>query len=103
LQGVYGTCPRALCDRQRLLPVGVNDKLRTSRLKVYCARCEETYLPKYKNLNIDGAFYGASIPHIFMATYPEAILLPPKIYYYEPKIFGFKLFGKRGSKYSKAV
>jgi len=34
-----------------------------------------------------------------MATYPEAILLPPKIYFYEPKIFGFKIFGKRGSKY----
>ena len=28
-----------------------------------------------------------------------AVILPPKIYYYEPKIFGFKLSGKRGSKY----
>ena len=28
-----------------------------------------------------------------------AVILPPKIYYYEPKIFGFKLHGKRGSKY----
>lgn len=27
-----------------------------------------------------------------------AIILPPKIYFYEPKIFGFKLAGKRGSK-----
>lgn len=28
-----------------------------------------------------------------------AIILPPKIHYYEPKIFGFKIAGKRGSKY----
>jgi hypothetical protein len=34
-----------------------------------------------------------------MQHYPLAIILPPKIYYYEPKIFGFKIAGKRGSKY----
>ena len=28
-----------------------------------------------------------------------AVILPPKIYYYEPKIYGFKIAGKRGSKY----
>ena len=27
------------------------------------------------------------------------VILPPKIYNYEPKIFGFKIAGKRGSKY----
>ena len=27
------------------------------------------------------------------------MILPPKIYHYEPKIFGFKVVGKRGSKY----
>jgi hypothetical protein len=31
--------------------------------------------------------------------YPEAVILPPKVYLYEPKIFGFKVAGKRGSKY----
>ena len=29
----------------------------------------------------------------------QAIILPPKIYHYEPKIYGFKIAGKRGSKY----
>jgi len=33
-----------------------------------------------------------------MMHYPLTIILPPKIYYYEPKIFGFKIKGKRGSK-----
>ena len=77
----------------------MSDKLRTSRLKVYCPRCEEVYLPKYKQVNIDGAHFGASLAHIFMKQYETVISLPPKIYFYEPKIYGFNLFGKRGSKY----
>jgi hypothetical protein len=27
------------------------------------------------------------------------VILPPKIYHYEPQISGFKIMGKRGSKY----
>lgn len=99
LNGVYGTCPRALCDRQKVLPVGLSDSLRTSRFKTFCPRCEEVYLPKVRQINIDGAYFGTSFPHMFMQHYPLAIILPPKIYYYEPKIFGFKIAGKRGSKY----
>ena len=44
--GVYGTCPRALCDRQKVLPVGLSDALKISRFKNYCPRCEEVYVPK---------------------------------------------------------
>jgi casein kinase II subunit beta len=77
----------------------MSDKVRTSRLKVYCPRCEETYLPKYKHVNIDGAYFGTSLAQIFIKTYLNAIILPPKVYLYEPKIFGFRLFGKLGSKY----
>lgn len=91
LQGVFGYCPRALCDRQKVLPVGLSDNLRTSRFKVFCPRCEEVYLPKFRSINIDGAYFGSSLPHIFLQHYPEAIILPPKIYYYEPKIYGFKI------------
>lgn len=95
---MYGTCPRALCDRQKVLPVGLSDALRTSRFKTFCPRCEEVYLPKVRQINIDGAYFGTSFPHVFMQHFPMAIILPPKIYFYEPKIFGFKLAGKRGSK-----
>ena len=31
-------------------------------------------------------------------TYDAKVVLPPKIYFYEPKIFGFNIAGKRGSK-----
>jgi hypothetical protein len=82
-----------------VLPVGLSDALRTSRFKTYCPRCDEVYLPKARQVNIDGAYFGTSFPHVFMQHYPLAIILPPKIYYYEPKIFGFKIAGKRGSKY----
>lgn len=30
-----------------------------------------------------------------------AVILPPKIYFYEPKIYGFKIAGKRGSAFFK--
>lgn len=71
--------------------------MKVSRFKTYCPRCEEVYLPKAKQVGIDGAYFGSSFPHTFMLHYPLAIILPPKIYYYEPKIFGFKIAGKRGS------
>lgn len=98
LSGVYGTCPRALCDKQKVLPVGLSDTLKTSRFKVFCPRCEEVYLPKLRSVNIDGAYFGTSLPHVFLKHYPSAIIIPPKVYLYEPKIFGFKVHGKRGSK-----
>lgn len=103
LSGMYGYCPRALCDKQKSLPVGLSDTLKTSRFKVYCPRCEEVYLPKSKNVNIDGVYFGTSFPHLFLQHYPEAIILPPKVNLYEPKIFGFNIYGKRGSKYHEPI
>ena len=69
LSGLYGTCPRALCDRQKVLPVGLADNLKVSRFKVYCARCEEVYIPRIRSVNIDGAFFGSSFPHHFLKHY----------------------------------
>jgi casein kinase II subunit beta len=34
LNGVYGHCPRILCDKQILLPVGLSEDLKYSRVKV---------------------------------------------------------------------
>jgi len=107
LNGVYGTCPRLHCDRQKMLPLGMTDKQRTSRVKVYCPRCEESYMPNRNlasrsgNINLDGSFFGSDLPHVFLKHYPTAVVVPPKVYHYQPKIFGFQVFGKRGSKYFK--
>jgi len=77
----------------------MSDALKTSRFKNFCPRCEEVYVPKARQVNVDGAAFGTSFPHAFLKHYPMAVILPPKIYYYEPKIYGFKIAGKRGSKY----
>jgi len=74
---------------------------RTARLKTFCPRCEEVYIPKVRNINVDGACFGTSFPHTFLLNYPNAVILPPKVYLHEPKIFGFKIYGKRGSKFFK--
>ena len=66
LHGAFGTCPRVLCERQHVLPIGVSEELSTSRVKVYCPRCVDVYLPRQKQLDIDGAYFGASFPHVFL-------------------------------------
>ena len=80
------------------MPVGLSDELRTSRVKVFCPKCEEVYIPKFKSINVDGAYFGTSLPHIFLKTFKEAVVLPPRIFHYEPKIQGFRLFKKTGSR-----
>ena len=38
-----------------------------------------------------------------MKSFPNLVILPPKVYLYEPKIAGFKIYGKRGSKYQQPL
>ena len=44
--GSFGYCPRVLCERQNVLPIGVSEELSTSRVKVYCPRCQDVYIPR---------------------------------------------------------
>lgn len=102
LNGIFGACPRVLCDRQLVVPIAMSEDLSISRVKIYCPRCEEVYVPRIKFVDIDGAYFGCSFPHIFFQTFPE--LLPTaKQNKYVPKIYGFKLYEKCGSKYEKKV
>lgn len=66
MMGSFGYCPRVLCERQSVLPIGVSEELSTSRVKVYCPRCQDVYIPRQKQLDIDGAYFGTSFPHIFL-------------------------------------
>ena len=103
LKGGYGHCPRALCDNMSVLPIGMNDQLRKSRVKVFCHKCEEVYIPnnlsQSRSVALDGAYFGTSIAHVFLQMYSKSVTLPPCVYFYEPKLFGFKVAGKRGSMY----
>jgi casein kinase II subunit beta len=35
LNGIYGHCPRILCDKQVLIPVGLSEDMKYSRVKVF--------------------------------------------------------------------
>ena len=98
LKNVFGACPRILCDRQLVLPIGMSEELSISRVKVFCPKCKEVYIPRMRFVDVDGAYFGSSFPHIFLQTFPE---LNPKekAIQYVPKIYGFKKKKKKGSKY----
>ena len=100
---MFGICPRLLCDKQEVVPIGLDEELSISRVKVYCPKCEDVYLPRMKFVDIDGAYFGKSFPIIFFQTFPELVPDEAKKLYI-PKIFGFKIFGMTGSKYeNKAI
>ena len=41
INGIYGYCPRILCNKQCLLPVGLSEDMRYSQVKVFCPLCQE--------------------------------------------------------------
>lgn len=95
-RAVFGTCPRVLCNRQTLLPIGTNDELRVSRVKTFCPRCCQLYVTKQRYSDIDGAYFGTSFPHIFLQHFPN--LVPDvKPESFIPRIFGFKVRMKNPS------
>lgn len=96
LAGSFGSCPRVYCERQPVLPVGMSEDLRTSRVKVYCPRCQDVFIPKHKHSDVDGAYFGCSFPHMLLITYPELIPTPSTSTYI-PRIYGFKIHKRKGS------
>ncbi|MCQ2818825.1 MAG: hypothetical protein MJ252_16285 [archaeon] len=98
INDVFGSCPRILCNRQLVLPIGMSEELSISRVKVYCPKCHDVYMPRTKFVDIDGAYFGCSFPHIFLQAHPELNPTTEAVAYV-PKIYGFKIFGKKGSKY----
>lgn len=89
--GVFGKCPRVICESQHLLPMGQHDVSDTSNVKLYCAKCEDIYNPKSSRHNsIDGAFFGTSFQNILFQIYPA--MMPQKTQRrYEPRIYGFRV------------
>mmetsp|Transcript_133155 Transcript_133155/g.385218 ORF Transcript_133155/g.385218 Transcript_133155/m.385218 type:complete len:248 (-) Transcript_133155:186-929(-) len=90
VKGTFGKCPRALCDNQHVLPIGLSEELETAMMKVFCPRCEQVYAPKSRYKDLDGAFFGTSFPQMFLMAYPSLLPLdPPRPFV--PRVFGFKL------------
>ncbi|KFM26370.1 Casein kinase II subunit beta [Auxenochlorella protothecoides] len=89
--GEFGRCPRVLCHGQPCLPVGVSDLPRQATVKLFCPRCEEAYYPRSRlHGNLDGAYFGTTMAHLLLLTYPA--LRPTKsTEAFVPRIFGFKI------------
>ena len=110
INGIFGYCPRMLCNKQVMLPVGLSEDMRYSQVKVFCPLCQEVYKPRdifygYSDKKIikfdlpDGVFFGTSFPQSFLMHFPD---LDPRInntLKYIPKLYGFRIFGKYRSKY----
>ena len=84
----------------------MSEEIRTSRVKIFCPRCEEVYMPKKKCHDVDGAYFGCSFAHILLMVpmilsqvYPDLGPRPLESQFI-PKVYGFKIYGKKGSKYS---
>lgn len=66
LIGKFGHCPRVMCEKQNVLPIGLSESLKTSRIKVYCPRCKEAYAPRRSQADFDGAYVGRSFPQLLL-------------------------------------
>ena len=55
LTGAFGVCPRVLCGGQYVLPIGMSENLQHSRVKVFCPKCEDVYIPKKKCSDVEVA------------------------------------------------
>mmetsp|Transcript_13723 Transcript_13723/g.12164 ORF Transcript_13723/g.12164 Transcript_13723/m.12164 type:complete len:103 (+) Transcript_13723:425-733(+) len=51
-------------------------------------------------ISIDGAYFGSGFPFALMQEYPD-LRNTEESERFVPKLFGFKIFGHRGSKYFK--
>ena len=111
LDGAFGFCPRMLCNKQVMLPVGLSEDMRYSQVKAFCPSCQEVYKPREHLYGYDGTkrickfdlpdgiYFGTSFPQAFLINFPD---LDPKVISskrYIPKLYGFRIFGKYGSKY----
>ena len=88
----FPTCPRKMCKNITCLPYGVSNDLNEYSVKLFCPCCREVYnLPKDSEMNkVDGAFFGPSWVHPFIAKFPELFKDFNKEIYI-PTIYGFRI------------
>lgn len=109
LSGKFGTCPRVMCEKQNVIPIGISEDSKIARVKIYCPRCKDIYVPKKKFADVDGAFFGTSFPHLLLMvtrkttqTYDDIGPIFPKEEF-TPTVFGFKIEEKDHNKKDNVV
>lgn len=91
-RNVFGPCPRHLCRGFHLVPIGRVDVLGVETVRLYCANCNDIYLPNSsKYLNLDGAFFGSSFAGLFVRLFPEVGRQCTRGEPFDLKLFGFRL------------
>eukprot|EP00347_Sterkiella_histriomuscorum_P009401 403341355 len=105
--GVFGKCPRVQCGMQAVLPIGMSDELSISKVKIYCPKCEDVFVPKGQRSShstnskgcqifLDGAYFGTSFPSVYLMNYQRDVPdYGPQTFI--PTIYGFKVNGMPGS------
>ncbi len=89
-KGIFGTCPRVLCEHQPLLPFGQSEQPRVSPLRFYCPRCQDVFLAqKARHEGIDGAYFGPNFAHMFVVNYPLLFIKPKQPFV--GTVCGFKI------------
>ncbi|KAG1689578.1 putative casein kinase II subunit beta-4 [Phytophthora capsici] len=87
----FGRCHRVYCQGQPVLPVGQSDVPRHTTVNVFCPKCRDIFFPKSQRAGqIDGAYFGATFPHMFLMTHPQLVVQPPT-QTYVPRVFGYKV------------
>ncbi|GMF19681.1 unnamed protein product [Phytophthora fragariaefolia] len=87
----FGRCHRVYCQGQPVLPVGQSDVPRHTTVNVYCPKCRDIFFPKSQRAGqIDGAYFGATFPHMFLMTHSH-LVVPPPTQTYVPRVFGYKV------------
>lgn len=75
LAGKFGNCPRVLCEKQNVIPIGISEDSKIARVKIYCPRCKDIYTPKKKPADVDGSYFGTSFPHLLLMV--QTLLFRP--------------------------
>ena len=59
----------------------MSNELNSNKVKIYCPRCEDIYVPKGQRsvmatggrgckINLDGAYFGTNFPYLFLMNFP---------------------------------
>ncbi|KAI9916893.1 hypothetical protein PsorP6_017807 [Peronosclerospora sorghi] len=87
----FGRCHRVYCQGQPVLPVGQSDVPRHTTVNVFCPKCRDIFFPRSQRAGqIDGAYFGATFPHMFLMTHSH-LVVPPPTQTYVPRVFGYKI------------
>ncbi|KAJ1664714.1 casein kinase 2 regulatory subunit [Coemansia sp. RSA 1813] len=89
--GDFGKCPRYCCNDTHVVPCGRTDIPERDSVKLFCPSCLDIYSPPSSRYNnVDGAYFGTTLPHMFFREFHSRMPLGPELVY-TPRIYGFAI------------